>query len=396
MNTRTITAAALAASMLFQAQGFTQDAVLSGTSAAPASADPEALARENWRLFIAKNPAPEKGCFHVSYPNVIWEVAACKDAQLRSHPTRVRRPADVPDVAEGGKDYAAVAQGLITSAVGSFVENDVGSVTSIGGSGGVTGSNEYSLQLNTNFSTSSSPAICSGHSGSCTVWQQFVYATDNDVSLSFSFPFVTTEAGLYIQYWLLGWNASCPSGWQSHSQDGQTDCYKNSSMASLPDIPITELNHLGLTGFASPGSMDVVTLTNGAEAWSVYADDSVLDIGSAWTEAEFNVVGDGGSSEAQFNAGSSITVQLAIADGSASAPACLPGGGTTGESNNLNLGSCQVDAYGASGLSSTDPFVYRYAIEFAESLPSTPPRPLCLPPATMIDGKCTPKGGLPQ
>jgi hypothetical protein len=43
---------------------------------------------------------------------------------------------------------------------------------------------------------------------------------------------------------------------------------------------------------------------------------------------------------ADFNAGSSITVNLDLADGSSSAPTCLANGGSTGESNNLNAGAC--------------------------------------------------------
>jgi hypothetical protein len=43
------------------------------------------------------------------------------------------------------------------------------------GGGGILGSNEYSVQLNTNFTGTTS--VCAGHSG-CTVWQQFIYATD--------------------------------------------------------------------------------------------------------------------------------------------------------------------------------------------------------------------------
>jgi hypothetical protein len=367
MNTRTITAAALVAGILFQAQGFAQDAVSSGINIAPAPIDPEAVARQNWRSFVAKNPAPEKGCFHMAYPNYLWEPAACKAIQPRSHPTHVKLSAEVPDSVGNGNDYAAAASGLITSAVGSFATNDVLSVASVGGSGANTGSNEYSLQLNTNNDGSTS--VCAGHPG-CTVWEQFVYGTDNDTFVSLSFPFIITEAGLYIQYWLENWNASCPSGWNSQSIDGETDCWKDSNVLGLQNIPITQLSNLTLTGFASPGGQDIVTLTDGAEAWSVSAEDSVLEIGTVWDEAEFNVVGDGGDSQAQFNPGSSITVQLAIADGSAAPPACSSDSGTTGETNNLNLGSCQVDAYGASGLSSTDPYVYRYAMRFTESLPA--------------------------
>jgi hypothetical protein len=45
-------------------------------------------------------------------------------------------------------------------------------------------------------------------------------------------------------------------------------------------------------------------------------------------------------SEAQFNYGAQITVLLAIVDGSQSAPTCLNNVGTTGEINNMTLGTC--------------------------------------------------------
>lgn len=369
MNTRTIAAAALAASVLIQTQGFAQNTVPSGTGVAPPAADPEAVARESWRSFMAKNPSSEKGCFHVAYPNYVWQRVNCREVQVRAHPIHVNPSAVVPDVVGNDNDYAVVAKGLITSAVGSFSTSGVDAVTSVGvaafGNGGIHGSNEYSLQINTNNNVGYTSA-CAYHGG-CHVWQQFVYATDQDTV----FPIFDVGAGLFIQYWLLGWNDSCPSGWQSSTRNGQTDCFKNSSMALLPDIPITDLNNLKLTGFATPGGIDIVTLTDGAEAWSVSADDSVLQIGTVWTQAEFNVVGDGGGSQAQFNDGASISVQLAIADGSDSAPACLGQSGTTGETNNLNLGAtCQVVPYGASAVSNTDPYDYHYAIEFTESLPA--------------------------
>jgi hypothetical protein len=65
-----------------------------------------------------------------------------------------------------------------------------------------------------------------------------------------------------------------------------------------------------------------------------------LYISQVWNTGEFNVVGDAGGSEAEFNSGASITANLAVSDGSSRAPSCVADSGTTGESNNLNLGSC--------------------------------------------------------
>jgi len=72
-----------------------------------------------------------------------------------------------------------------------------------------------------------------------------------------------------------------------------------------------------------------------------------------WKQSEFNVVGDAGGSRADFNEPVSITVKVALTDGSSSAPTCVADDGTTGESNNLNLGSCST----ASGSSPYIQFV---------------------------------------
>jgi hypothetical protein len=66
-------------------------------------------------------------------------------------------------------------------------------------------------------------------------------------------------------------------------------------------------------------------------------------------------VGDAGGSRADFNKGASITVKVAVTDGSTAAPSCIADDGTTGETNNLNLGACTA----ASGTSPS--------IQFTES-----------------------------
>ena len=95
-----------------------------------------------------------------------------------------------------------------------------------------------------------------------------------------------------------------------------------------------------MTDTRSAGGNDSVMFTYGSDAYSIVAKDNVLDISSVWNKAEFNVVGNGGGSRADFNSGSTVTVTLLLFDGSTSAPTCVPNDGTTGESNNLNLGSC--------------------------------------------------------
>jgi len=97
-----------------------------------------------------------------------------------------------------------------------------------------------------------------------------------------------------------------------------------------------------LTGTVSSGGNDTVVFTNGTQAYSSSGKDSVLYLATVWKVGEWNVVGNAGGSMAKFNTGSSITAKLAVTNGSTSAPSCVANSGSTGESNNLNLGSCST------------------------------------------------------
>ncbi|MCC4595332.1 hypothetical protein NRY95_07050 [Xanthomonas campestris pv. phormiicola] len=144
---------------------------------------------------------------------------------------------------------------------------------------------------------------------------------------------------MFIQYWLIGYGSSCPSGWLS---DDGTDCCRNSNAVSTPDVPATQLANVELTGSATANGNgnDSITFTNGSTAYSISANDSVVKLATVWKSSEFNVVGNAGGSRANFNSGSSITVKVAATNGSTAAPTCAANAGTTGETNNLNLGSC--------------------------------------------------------
>jgi hypothetical protein len=291
--------------------------------------DPESVLHKNWRDLMAQTPTPDEGCFHASYPNFVWEKLDCKTGPGRAHPEHVRPTDDDAEVVGNGNDYVAQATGLITLASGGFSIKGVTSETGVGVAGfhdaGILGPNEYSLQLNTNAKETTS--ACAGHSG-CTVWQQFIYSPD------FAKP---GEAAVLMQYWLIGWGSSaCPKGWQQFG----SDCFKNSAYVPAPDLPITDLGKMGLMATASAGGNDQVTFSYDTDSYSISGKDSVLDISSVWNKAEFNVVGNAGGSRADFNKGSSIAVTIVLFDGSTSAPKCVADDGTTGETNNLNLGKC--------------------------------------------------------
>ncbi len=288
----------------------------------------ETRARDLWRGAMSQNPPSTEGCFNAAYPSPVWERVECTLSVPRSHPTPRILQGGSANVVGNGRDWAAGATGLIVAAHGEFL--NVTNVTSeesvaVRGGGGILGANEYSLQLNSNSNATTS--VCAGHPR-CTVWQQFIYSTD---------LVRNGQAGVFIQYWLINWGrAACPRGFR----DSGNSCFKNSAIVAVPDMNITDLGKLQLQGTAVPGGNDMVFFSNETHVYSLKAKDSVLDLGMVWTQAEFNVVGNAGGSQADFNKGASVDVAVLIEDGSAAAPHCLRNQGTTGETNNLKLGPC--------------------------------------------------------
>lgn len=313
----------------------------------------EAQAQKTWRETIRTIPPPAEGCYQASYPDPVWTKVNCVQAP---HPTRVLKNGMTPNVSpltntpqtiNGHNDYFLNTTGTISQAIGSFPT--VQGVTSeTGNTGGQSVPNWYLLQLNTN--TSSAPPACENYTG-CFSWQQFMLSS-NYVPQDSSQP--VGESEVFIQQWLENYGDSsngCPNGWE---QDGQYpggpgwECFKNSgaTVVSNSPIPITNLASLQLTGNASINGTDTAIVTYGSNAYSSSTPDSNTGIANSWNQAEFNVLGNYEGSEATFNTGSSITVNLAIQeDGNTSMPTCKQGSSwwATTESNSLNLlSSCTV------------------------------------------------------
>jgi hypothetical protein len=298
---------------------------------------------------MAHMTIPHKGCFHASYPDFVWTDAPCEDSPASAIPMHVRpkthsldadgTKADTTESVGNGTDYVAATNGLISFADGSFPQASF--ISSEKGVGGIVGPNEYALQLNSNDNATTS--ACAGHS-SCKVWQQFVYATDYAAK---------GKASVFIQYWLLEWKSTCPSGWNSYGED----CWKNGKLASAPNIPATELGDETLFAGATPGGDDWVQFFFGSEGFLASGADSVLDIATVWNQAEFNVFGDGAGSQASFNPGSRLEVNLLL-DTSGAPLTCLGplSPGTTAETNNYLLGTCSTSNGQA------------HSIDFTESL----------------------------
>ena len=292
----------------------------------PRLLSPEELRRRDvWRETMSAISLPEEGCFNASYPTEAWRKVDC--GEPRPYPMPPNR-GPRPFVIGNTNDIAAGApSGFISTAIGTFDSvTGVTSVNSPNGSGAPV-NNAYSLQINTNFFTS--PACAGSTGGSCQGWQQFVYSNNGSNGL------------VFIQYWLLRYNATCPSGWIQFSFTGSSDiyCYRNGNLTPVPNQPIGNLAQLTLRGDVS-ATADSVTFSTASNMYSATGLNAVA-ASSGWQAAEFNIFGNGGDSsgggQANFNAGSTIVPRTRIFYGGQEAPNCLAQG-FTGETNNLNFG----------------------------------------------------------
>jgi len=327
----------------------------------------EAQAREDWRATMHQITVPFQGCFHASYPSTQWQQVKC--APVPGYRSRLPMSAGRGDIVGNGADFVAQAPSghLFSLALGSFpTVTGVKSEKSVGvrafGDGGILGNNEYTLQVNTNFFHS---AAC-GSFTNCLAWQQYVLSTNTPVSLTSNS--LTGDTEVFIEYWLIDYGRHtganiCPSGFIDGGEDSEgpgDDCVQNTAATDIfnGQIPITDLASLTLSGSAHAGGTDAATVTFDGEAFSATVADKFTDIASGWSLAEFNVLGNAGGSEAEFNTPVSLTAKIALTDGTTTAPTCLPPSdidGTTGETNNLTAGSCTTTG-------GSSPF-----IEFTES-----------------------------
>jgi hypothetical protein len=282
------------------------------TPAADEKVSPEeAKKRKDWALSMHKKPAPKKGCFSAAYPGAEWREVPCVPAPpFPAVPRHGPRPA----VAGNSNDISAQApSGNISQAIGHF-ENII-NVSSESGPIANTGpavDNAYTLQINTNNFTSS---VCVGSpNAGCLGWQQFVYANNG------------TAGVLYIQYWIIHYDANCPTGqnWIQFPYDGGIYCYKNNTGGGtpVPNQVITNLGNLTFSGAVS-STGDSGTLSTGTNVYTRTGDNAVNST-NGWTITEFNLFGDGGNSSgggmASFNAGASVSARTEIIYGSTVPP----------------------------------------------------------------------------
>ena len=303
---------------------------VAGSGSAFAANHPNAPARAQskaqWQHEIANLRTPGKGCYHASYPALQWHATACLVAPAVPLAPRL---SGGPRTVGDGKDYAAKVSGTISKATGTF--NDVSSSLTEKGQINDTGpqvKNAFSLQLNSQF-FSDTPA-CDGAAvpADCLGWQQFVYA----------FHYSGTTNEVFMQYWLLYYDTTCPTGWMTDETDGYIFCYANSPATSYGSLPAKDLGDISFVGTATSGGSDTATLSSSlGGASSTSNSDSKLHLAAVWDETEWNVVGDAGGGEANFGADSTLEPQTSFVATSSSAPTCVANGGTTAETNNLDL-----------------------------------------------------------
>jgi hypothetical protein len=309
---------------------FSSRAIAAPPEPPAASAQPPSAADlEAWRKSMVATPRPTTGCFTASYPDTQWREVPCTTPPDRPYPPKSGARSQTVG---NGTDYSAEVTGSISEAEGSF--DSVNGVTSeIDSQLGT--ANTYSLQLNTQFFTTTT---CSGAAKpqKCLGWEQFVFA-NSPPAAGFAF----------IQYWLIDYATTCPAGWNKSGKD----CYINSTQgASVPAQTIATLGQLTVTGTAaSGGAEDSIVLSVGGTLYSAMGNDYFPDLGQNWQAAEFNVFGNGDRTQAAFNNGSTIVVRTSVNSGSSSAPSCVAEG-FTGETNNLTLTSIVFTESNASGL----------------------------------------------
>jgi hypothetical protein len=227
----------------------------------------------------------------------------------------------------GGTDY----EGQIAS--GNHIGEAQGYVSGFSGfsseSDGSFGTNYYSLQDDSNeFSTTYSGT-------SVTVWQQFVFQNDPGSSSGY----------VFIQYWLLNYYStygSCPSTHTYLTAWGQSgnNCFANSNTSySTPQENPSGLQSYEQKGYADNGGYDESVFCNGGTCYAEAVTYTVFDLAASWTVSEWNVLGFGAGSTADFSSGTSITVTqyLYNSGGTNTAVSCASNSGTSLEKNNLSL-----------------------------------------------------------
>jgi hypothetical protein len=322
--------------------------------------------QEEWRSFISHTPLPKTGCFKSSYPSTEWQEAPCIAAPPhKSHSARAFTPYIV-----GGdsNDFAAAVTGTISRATGSFpLVTGVSSEYTVNQQF----ANLWSLQLNAKPFNAATPCNAAPNPN-CKGEQQFIFVNAGcPIQSSYT-------ACIFIEYVLLEYsgpaygNSNCPTGWVAAPGVVEVDCYMQGTVAA--GFPLQNISNLGeLVMTAEAGGIDTLMISTPSEM-AAFGGNSLLGLQGNWQAAEFNVFGDVGGSEANFNPESTIVVRTEVDNGTSAAPSPLTVS-YTGETNNLSL------MPPACPISGATPGVTP-AILFAESNAVGPKSPCACPVGT--------------
>ncbi|HKT21917.1 MAG TPA: Ig-like domain-containing protein, partial [Nitrososphaerales archaeon] len=195
----------------------------------------------------------------------------------------------------------------------------------------ILGANYYTLQDDSQFFATTTTYTAGLPA---TGWEQFIYL---------NYPSANTGYA-YIQYWLLNFESEY-GGCPSTSPPGGSiwivfsgSCYANGPAALVPLESASNLGSLVLSGYANFNSNDESYLCiNGGSCFGVGVTSQVLDLYQNWVDSEFNIFGAGSGSQANFNPGTTLWVSNVL---SSNVVASCTTNGYTGETNNLNIGSC--------------------------------------------------------
>jgi len=316
--------------------------VVSTGSTAATNPKPDAGQLKGWRQTIAHTPRPEKACFVAEYPATVWTKVPCGEP-----PKTLFLPDGVIHVGQAYDNAAqSFSQSPITSAYGSFDSvTGVESVCSVQCpntpaqnnlcpttytcTSGKDLPNNFSLQLNTNTFATSVFKCNANPKWMCSGWQQFLFSNQNCPGQG--------QACVLIQYWLFNYDNGngCPSSkWQSGPNHA---CIINSHSVTFPSLDVGLLGSMQLMGVASAFQTDWVFFAVGTTAYSGPGDDYFPELAQQWTQAEFNIFGNGSGTQAVLNPGSTLVLRVVVDSGTPGAPTCIAAGATTGESNNLAL-----------------------------------------------------------
>jgi hypothetical protein len=298
----------------------------SNIGSASAASQPRPLTMAEWQAEIGQVPVVGSGCFQASFPSLLWHDSTCATAP--EWPFAPAAPSSLrsrPDTVGNGVDYSGEVSGSISKATGTFtdVSPNISEKGQVGGSGSKK-ANEFSLQLNTEFFSGSPACAGANNPSACLAWQQFVYTTSPNI--------------VFMQYWLIDYDTTCPGTWFTYSGTNFIDCYTNSSASTLSGGALTakSLASLSLSGSAKSGGNDKVEVTSGGLATMAIGSDSKIDLAPNWNTTEWGVYGDGGGGEAYFGTNTTLEAVTKLTATSSSAPTCVKEG-FTGETNNLKL-----------------------------------------------------------